>query len=177
MTMNGLSAVIFIPEDMTKHGYTHPMMLQPVQGVPLLRWLSYSLYENGVERFFLVCRDAYVAQARSCLPEGVEVMTSADSDPADQLHVFLSTADEGEEEVTIVTGPVVYLPHLPRMGSQAAAAGLVKREALMEALDAEFVFFRLGLFRHADAVNENFAGCRCQNAGKHVQQSGLATAV
>ena len=47
--MNGLSAVIFIPEDMTKHGYTHPMMLQPVLGVPLLRWLSYSLYENGVE--------------------------------------------------------------------------------------------------------------------------------
>ena len=152
--MNGLSAVIFIPEDMTKHGYTHPMMLQPVLGVPLLRWLGYSLYENGVERFFLVCRDAYVAQARACLPEGVEVMTSADSNPTDQLHVFLSTADEGEEEITIVTGPVVYLPHLPRMGTQTAAAGLVQREALMDALDSDFVFSRF-LSENCTTLSEN----------------------
>ncbi len=153
-TMNGLSAVIFIPEDMTKHGYTHPMMLQPVQGVPLLRWLSYSLYENGVERFFLVCRDAYVSEARACLPEGVEIMTSADSNPADQLHVFLSTAEEGEEEITIVTGPVVYLPHLPRMGTQGAAACLVMREALMEALDSDFVFSRF-LSENCTTLSEN----------------------
>ncbi len=152
--MNGLSAVIFIPDDTSKHGDPHPLMLQPVQGVPLLRWLSYSLYENGVERFFLVCRDAFVSEARSCLPEGVEVMTSADSNPADQLHVFLSTADEGEEEITIVTGPVVYLPHLPRMGSQAAAACLVRREALMDALDGEFDFSRV-LSENCTTLSEN----------------------
>jgi NDP-sugar pyrophosphorylase family protein len=152
--MNGLSAVIFVPEDMSKHGYAHPMMLQPVQGAPLLRWLSYSLYENGVERFFLVCRETYMAQARACLPEGVEVMTSADSNPADQLHVFLSTADEGEDEITVVTGPVVYLPHLPRMGTQAASACLISREALMEALDSDAVFSRF-LSENCTPLSEN----------------------
>lgn len=138
--MNGLSAIVFIPDDMTKQGYARPMMLQPVRGVPLLRWLAYSLYENGVERFFLVCREPFVAEARGCFPEEAEVMTSADSNPADQLHVFLSTADEGEEEVTVITAPVVYLPHLPRMGSRETAACLIKREALMDALDAEVSF-------------------------------------
>lgn len=184
--MNGLSAVIFIPDDMTRHGYPRPMMLQPVQGVPLLRWLSHSLYENGVERFFLVCRDAFVAEARSCLPEGTEVMTSADNDPADQLHVFLSTADEGEEEITIVTGPVVYLPHLPRMGSQDAAACLIRREALMDALDGDFDFSRV-LSENCATLSENegfytvdgpaamqhFARYLQRNRNLHLQQQGV----
>ncbi|MBP3412744.1 MAG: hypothetical protein J6K89_05730 [Oscillospiraceae bacterium] len=139
--MNGLSAVIFVPDDCAKTGYPQPTMLSPILGVPLLTWLSHALVEGGFGRFFLVGNEPYLSQARACMPSWIEIMTSADSDPADQLHVFLSTADEAEEEVTIVAGPVLYLPMLKRAdGMRESAACLVQREDLMDALDNEQPF-------------------------------------
>lgn len=138
---NGLSAVIFIPDDTAKFGSAQPLMLQSVLGAPLLTWLTSTLCAEGIGRFFLVCHDRYVAQAKACLPSDAEVMTSADSNPVDQLHVFLSTADDDEQEVTIITGPMVYLPMLKRQGTpRKANACCVSRESLMDALDTEFSF-------------------------------------
>lgn len=139
----GLSAVVFVPDDTAKTAFPRPLMLQPVLGAPLLQWLAEELYQSGVERFFLVCHDRYKKEAQACLPAGAEVMTALDSNAADLLHVFLSTADETEEEVTIITAPVLWLPRLPRAGG-ARPAGVfrAKREALMDALDEEFSFSR-----------------------------------
>ena len=110
--MIGMSAVIFIPDDTAKTGYPQPLMLQSVMGAPLLAWLANALFDSGVGRFFLVCHDRYVEAARACLPAEAEVMTTMDSDPADLLHVFLSTAEDAEHTITVVTGPAVYLPQL-----------------------------------------------------------------
>lgn len=136
--MNGLSAVIFVPDDTAKFGYPQPLMLHSVLGAPLLAWLADALFASGVGRFFLACHDGYMAQARACLPQEAEIMTSADSNPADQLHVFLSTADEGEQEVTVITGPTLFLPSLKRLGgTRAASACRAYRETLMTALDEQ----------------------------------------
>lgn len=142
--MDGLSAVIFVPDDTAKTGYSHPMMLQGVLSAPLLAWLADAMFAGGVGRFFLVCHERYTAQARACLPDGAEVMTSADSDPADLLHVFLSTADEAEREITIVAGPAVYLPSLAALSEapKNACVCSASREALMAALDENFSFSR-----------------------------------
>ncbi len=141
--MNGLSAVIFLPDDCAKTGYPQPTILSPLMGVPLLTWLSHGLFEEGFGRFFLVGREPFLSRARSCMPRDAEVMTSADSEPADQLHVFLSTADDAEEDVTIITGPTLYLPmvKVPE-GIRDTLSYVIQRESLMDALDQEFSFSR-----------------------------------
>lgn len=119
-------------------------MLHTVLGAPLLAWLADALFGSGVERFFLVCRERYAAEAKGCLPPEAEVMTSTDSDPADLLHVFLSTAEEAEEEITIVAGPAVYAPTLARRSGSPKVANVYRanRCRLMEALDDSFSFSR-----------------------------------
>ena len=138
--MPGFSAVIFVPDDTAKTGSPLPML--SILGAPLLSWLSHSLYDSGIGRFFLVCHERYAAEALACLPAEAEVMTAASNHPADLLHVFLSTADESEREITIVTGAAVYAPTL------AAQEGTPKRSCvcraprmeLMAALDENFSF-------------------------------------
>lgn len=142
--MLGLSAVIFVPDDTAKTGYPQPLMLQPVLGAPLLSWLAETMFEDGVQRFFLVCHDRFAQQARACLPAQAEVMTTMDSNPADLLHVFLSTADEDERDVTIIAGPAAYLPASARRSGTPLGSCVYRadRELLMDALDEQFTFSR-----------------------------------
>ena len=142
--MLGLSAVFFVPDDTAKTAYPQPLMLQPVLGAPLLRWLAETMYEDGVQRFFLVCHDRWAEAARACLPQQAEVMTTMDSNPADLLHVFLSTADEDERDVTIIAGPAAYVPASARRAGTPIGACVYRaeRELLMDALDEQFVFSR-----------------------------------
>ena len=137
-----LSAIILVPNDTGKTGFPLPTMLQKVYGHALLSWLSEALYADGIGRFFLVCHEQFVEQARKCLPKDAQIMTSADSNPADLLHVFLSTADD--EDVTIVAGPAIYAPSLKRWDgmTKQSCIGRASREALMDALDDDFVFSR-----------------------------------
>ena len=141
--MSGLSAVIFISDDCGKTGYPQPTMLSPFMGVPLLTWLSHALVEGGFGRFFLVGHEPYLSKAKACMPSRAELMTSADSDPADQLHVFLSTADDADEDVTIIAGPTLFLPMAKNShGQMDSTAYVVQREPLMDALDNDFSFSR-----------------------------------
>ena len=152
--MIGMSAVIFIPDDTAKTGYPQPLMLQSVMGAPLLAWLANALFDSGVGRFFLVCHDRYVEAARACLPAEAEVMTTMDSDPADLLHVFLSTAEDAEHTITVVTGPAVYLPQLaPQAAGRFPRVYGVSREELMQALDEHFSFARF-LLDNGSPMNE-----------------------
>ena len=65
-------------------------------------------------------------------------------DAADLLHVFLSTAEDDDEETIVVTGPAVFVS--PGLASQAdvipapSCVYHVARESLMEALDEKFSF-------------------------------------
>ena len=122
------------------------MMLQRVMGTPLLSWLVQSLLASGVSRYFLVCLDRYREEAKNCFPEQAKLTTVSDAEAADLMHVFLSTADESEQEVMVVTGPCVRVPADSIIDDadqrpQRACACRVGREAFMDALDdPDFTF-------------------------------------
>ena len=80
----------------------------------------------------------------ACMPEGAEVTAASESNPADLLHVFLSTAEDSERTVLIVTGPAVYLPTLAAHGEAKRTGNVcrVPRTALMDAIDARAPFGR-----------------------------------
>ena len=141
----GLSAVIFIPDDTPKTGFSRPMMLQNIMGTPLLSWLASSLMAGGVGRFFLVCHERFKREARACFPDDVEFSCPSVEVTSDQLHVFLSTADETEEDIIVVTGPAVILPFAAdeeQFDSAPIASPVtsVSKQALMAALDEKFIF-------------------------------------
>ena len=142
--LNGLSAVIFVPDDTAKTGLPQPLLLHSVLGAPLLQWLAETLYGGGIGRFFLVCHDRFLGEAKACLPREAEVMTTMDSSPTDLLHVFLSTAEEAEEDITVIAGPVIFAPQLARRSGtpQCAPVYRANRERLMDALDESFSFSR-----------------------------------
>lgn len=133
--MAGRSAVLFLLDDSYRTGSEKPLMLHRVLGVPLLGWLSHALLRAGVDRCFLICAPALLQEARACFPGGMELSAASDESPADRLHVFLSTAEDAERDILVVTGPVVYAPLHRRTGSQRANACMVDRRALMAALD------------------------------------------
>ncbi len=133
--MAGRSAVIFLLDDPFRDGGDEPLMLQRIRGVPALTWLAWGLYGRQVERFFLVCRPAMEQAARACFPAGAALTTASDENPSDELHVFLSTAEDEERDILVVTGPVVYCPSAAADRDGTAGACMVGREALMAALD------------------------------------------
>lgn len=129
------SAVLFLLDDTYRTGSDIPLMLHRVLGVPLLEWLTRGLHEAGVGRFFLACAPALLDRAKACFPAGIELTAASDESPADQLHVFLSTADDAERDLLVVMGPVVYVPLMRQPGSAQANACMVDRLDLMTALD------------------------------------------
>ena len=114
-------------------------MLQNVMGRPMLSWLAAELAAGGCERFFLAAKDALIESARACFPEDANVTFSSGLDTSDQLHVFLSTADDADSEVLVLTAPVMRLPGsaAPDFSKPPVASGayLVGRRALMDAID------------------------------------------
>ena len=137
--MNQRSAIILMPDDTVKTGEQTPLMLQNVLGTPLLKWLTESLAQQGVVRFFLAAPDKYCDDAAGCFPKDAKLSVAGGEDPADLLHVFLSTSEGPEPEVLAITGPVVFAPSLaardPGKAPMQAPACLVPRLGLMSALD------------------------------------------
>ena len=86
--MSDLSAVVFVPDDTAKTGFSRPMMLQAIMGTPLLSWLTRSLAAGGVGRFFLVCHERYRDAALGCFPDPGRVSLSHSEDAPDLLHLF-----------------------------------------------------------------------------------------
>ena len=134
--MPGRSAVLFLLDDTRRTGSDLPLMLHRALGVPLLKWLTEALKRADVTRFFLICAPAWTEAAEACFPEGAALTTASEDHPSDRLHVFLSTADEAEESVLVVTGPVIYAPcHSTRDTERASNACMISRRDLMQALD------------------------------------------
>ena len=137
--MSERSAVIFLTDDTAKTGYTKPMMLQNIMGIPMLSWLVSSLVTGGCERFFLAVQEKLRAPALACFPEGISVTAAGGAEVSDQLHVFLSTAADEETDALIITGPVLILPRSVRSDFRnapaASGAYTVSIRALMDQLD------------------------------------------
>ncbi|OLA30695.1 MAG: hypothetical protein BHW33_04375 [Firmicutes bacterium CAG:137_57_8] len=85
--MLGASVVVFVPDDTRKTGREEPLMLERVQGVPLLAWLGAALPQGGARRFFLVAQAGWMSRAKACFPQDLDLTLCADQDPADLLHV------------------------------------------------------------------------------------------
>ena len=154
--MTARSAVIFLPNDTARTGSARPMLLQRVMGTPLLAWLSAALAEAGVARCFLICHSRFLEEARACFPEHISLSCAADQDAADLLHVFLSTAEEAEDEVLVITGPAIFVPApLRDRVSTETPAGVctVSRTTLMSVLDEKFSFLDF-LTRHGAPCTE-----------------------
>lgn len=143
-SLSALSCVIFITENTGKAGFQKPLMLQNIMGTPLLRFLSKSLSELGIGRFFLLCPEKYQQEALSCFPQNLSVAAAWGEGSSDQLHVFLSTSDVEEKDVTVITQPVLLLPKSAtpdfRNAPVPTRAFFVNRRALMDALDDRFSF-------------------------------------
>ena len=137
--MTERSAVLFLTDDSAKSGGQKPLFLQNASGAPLLRWLTEGLLELGIRRFFLAGAGRFREEAVRCVPKDAALTVAWDDDPADLLHVFLSTADEREEELLVVTGPTVLLPSRasadPGRRPVNAPACMAPRLGLMAALD------------------------------------------
>ncbi len=140
--MAGSSVVIFVPDDTSKTGFTRPLMLSRVMGSPLLSWLVSALAARGAGRFFLVCHEQWSGEARACFPASVDLMVAGSVDAADLLHVFLSTAEDSDQETIVVTGPAVFVSRASQADVIPAPSCVyhVAREALMDALDEKFSF-------------------------------------
>ena len=110
------------------------MMLQNIMGLPLLSWLTAALAADGCGRFFFICPEKYRETAQACFPQDVALTVADPGDASDPLHVFLSTADDAERDVTVIAAPVVYLPGHTAPGA-ASGAYSIDRAALMDALD------------------------------------------
>lgn len=140
--MADLSCIIFLSDDTVQTGYQKPMFLQNLLGYPMLSWLVSSLVTGGCGRFFLICQEKFRADARLCFPDAVPVTISCGEDAADQLHVFLSTARDEEQEVTMITSPTLLLPKsaTPDFSASPVATGAssISIRALMSALDSGF---------------------------------------
>lgn len=138
------SAVIFLTDDTARTGYAKPLFLQNIMGFPVLFWLADGLLAGGCSRFFLVCSEKLRADARHCFPEGADVTVSCGADTADQLHVFLSTADDSEADVCVITAPCLLLPKSTAGDFSAAPVPTgvydAGRRQLMDALDDRFSF-------------------------------------
>lgn len=155
--MIGMSAVIFIPDDTAKTGYPPAPDAAERQGSAAARVAG----ERSVRQR---CRALLFGLSRPLCrggprvpPAEAEVMTTMDSDPADLLHVFLSTAEDAEHTITVVTGPAVYLPQLaPQAAGRFPRVYGVSREELMQALDEHFSFARF-LLDNGSPMNEEQA--------------------
>ena len=84
--MHPQSAVIFMEEDILSD--THkPLMLEEFLTVPILERMARKLWNEGMQRFFVVCTPQFAAPARVCFPEEAEVTLS---DRHDDLMAFLN---------------------------------------------------------------------------------------
>ena len=144
--MAELSAIVFVPDDTAKTGLARPMMLQNIMGTPVLSWLASALEAGGVGRVFMVCHERFKREVRACFAQNMDLRCPPADSVSDELHVFLSTADESEEDVIVVTGPAVILPFAPDDGDTfpdaptESGVASVSRQALMDALDDKFIF-------------------------------------
>lgn len=137
--MNQRSAILLLPDDTQKTGERTPLLLQNILGTPLLKWLTESLWQQGVIRFFLAAPEEFCDAAAACFPREAELTVARDDSAADLLHVFLSTGEGPEKDVLAITGPVVFAPSLaardPDKAPVPAPVCLAPRQGLMGALD------------------------------------------
>lgn len=71
--MDKKSVAICLPSNETLSDHGKPLMLQEVLFCPVLTWCVRAWMDRGVERFFLVCEEAWRQAALDCFPQDCQV--------------------------------------------------------------------------------------------------------
>ena len=144
--MSDLSAVVFVPDDTAKTGFSRPMMLQAIMGDAAAVVADAFSGRGRGRAFFLVCHERFLSEAKHCFPGRLRAeLREARGNRRPAPSSFLSTADEQEEDVIVVTGPAVIDPFAVDEEAFSGApvesgVSSVSRQALMDALDDTFIF-------------------------------------
>lgn len=114
-------AVLFFEPDTVLADGVRPLALEPVQGRPVLYWMSRALAADGVARLFVAAPPRYDAQIRDCLPPGLSARVS---ERHDELMSFLDTP----ESVAVLPRAALPFPQIGA-GFAYAAPGDTLRQA------------------------------------------------
>ena len=90
-----MGAIIFLGRE----GAEPSPMLEEYLFAPAAKWLSHSLEQAGVERFFVVCHDEDREAAVVAFPAGTTFVTSGTPDASEKLKEFLDIHSGGKIQV------------------------------------------------------------------------------
>ena len=96
-------AVIILDEQSGEATPVKPLMLEGVLFCPILRWMREKLQANGVQKFLVVCGEAYREEAKACFLPDTELTLS---DRMEDLQAFLDT----DEPVQVLNRAVMPMP-------------------------------------------------------------------
>ena len=71
----------------------------------MLSWLASSLIAGGVGRFFLVCHERFLSEAKHCFPDGCELSCAKLEETADQLAAVIYNALEAIRIIALYLAP------------------------------------------------------------------------
>jgi len=118
-------AVIFFEEEGTGLSEdARPLMLESVQGRPVLSWACETLSDHGVQRFFVAAPSRWETEIRTCMPPDAD---AAVSERHAELMDFLDTG----ESVLVLSRPAFPLEQAG-VGFAYSAPGKALRERWLE---------------------------------------------
>lgn len=105
--MESKEALILIPEDAERGGFSSPFFLQNVLFEPALAWSCSQLKKAGIERLLIVCPSEFLKQAETCLKkiDGSYVCTPDEASEGFNRQ-FAGTKDE---KLFVMTRPVLFM--------------------------------------------------------------------
>ncbi len=102
-----------------------PLMLQEALFCPVLNWCMRAWMEKGIGRFFVVCHEAYHAQAAACFPAGAEAALGTPEAYQEDLEKFAGGCriEEVREPLFPVGGTLRPFHSLAELAQLQQAAG------------------------------------------------------
>lgn len=102
-----------------------PLMLQEALFCPVLNWCMRAWMEKGIGRFFVVCHEAYHAQAAACFPAGAEAALGTPEAYQEDLEKFAGGCriEEAREPLFPVGGTLRPFHSLAELAQLQQAAG------------------------------------------------------
>lgn len=101
-TMSASGAVVLVLRD-PDSPQNEPLMLKTMLFSPAARWLSMSLEQFGIQRFFVVSEPDWIDRTAACFPAGAETVPADDPQLDTRLMEF---AAQCRDSIITVTEPV-----------------------------------------------------------------------
>lgn len=122
--MDACGAIVFLSQD----GEGSSLFFQSILFDPAALWLAEDLRRSGLERFLVVCDDAYRDIAMACFPSGTAFVATDATDAPARLTDFLS---QTPGPVTVVTRPVLLAPENVQLAPPSKALAKLADKAVL----------------------------------------------